>query len=63
MQAYLQAIINLDMYIKRGGHKKKDRNELQSLGLQNHQYARSSSTDLLDRRYVGQHRIILQKTE
>ena len=43
MQAYLQAIINLDMYIKGGGGDKKNktkinRNKLQSLSLQNHQF-------------------------
>ena len=43
MQAYLQAIINLDMYIKGGGAEKIiNRDKLQSLSLQNHQYAQGS---------------------
>ena len=45
MQTYLQAIINLDMYIRGGGgglKKKKNLDKLQSLSLQNHQYAQCS---------------------
>ena len=44
MQAYLQAIINLDMYIRGGGGAEKiiNRDKLQSLSLQNHQYAQGS---------------------
>ena len=44
MQTYLQAIINLDMYIRGGGGQKKIINldKLQSLSLQNHQYAQCS---------------------
>ena len=49
MQAYLQAILNLGMYIRGGGGTEKKyykihRNIFQSLSIQNHQYARSSST-------------------
>ena len=51
IQAHHKALTNLDMCIKReeGGIEKEiDRNELQSLSLQNHQYARSSLTYFLD---------------
>ena len=57
----VQAINNLDMYIKGGGGQKNNKLikvNFKAWAYNNDQYARRSSTYFLDWRYVGQHRIM-----